>query len=57
MRMDLAIASTERHFSASTSNVTSGTPVASHLPLFATPLSMYESPSMGEINGDITARL
>jgi uncharacterized protein (TIGR02466 family) len=55
--MDLAIASTERHFSASTSNVTSGAPAASHLPLFATPLSMYESPDMGEINGDITARL
>lgn len=28
-----------------------------HLPLFATPLSMYESPGMDEVNRDLTARL
>ena len=28
-----------------------------HLPLFATPLSMYELPGMDEINRDLTARL
>jgi uncharacterized protein (TIGR02466 family) len=29
----------------------------SHLPLFATPLSMYEAPGMEEMNRDVTARL
>lgn len=28
-----------------------------HIPLFTTPLSMYESPGMVEVNRDITARL
>jgi uncharacterized protein (TIGR02466 family) len=32
-------------------------PVSQHLPLFATPLSMYEIPGMDEANREITARL
>src|SRR6185503_13153799 len=34
-----------------------GTPAASHLPLFATPVSMYELPDMDEANRELTARL
>jgi uncharacterized protein (TIGR02466 family) len=55
--MDHAAGLDERRFSESTGNVASATSAAPHLPLFATPLSMYESPGMDEINADITARL
>jgi uncharacterized protein (TIGR02466 family) len=38
-------------------NVATRTSVATHLPLFSTPVSMYESPGMEEINRNITAHL
>jgi len=55
--MNDATACDQRSAFAATENATIGTPVASQLPLFATPLFMYESPGMDEINRDVTARL
>ena len=55
--MDHAAASGQRTSPFPVENGAFGAPAVSHLPLFGTPLSMYESPGMDEVNRDITARL
>jgi uncharacterized protein (TIGR02466 family) len=47
----------QRSSPSPTGNAVAGASVASHLPLFATPVSMYESAGMDEVNRDVTARL
>jgi len=55
--MNNAFAKNQRNPSAPAGNTTTGASVVSHLPLFSTPVSMYESPGMEEICRNITARL
>jgi hypothetical protein len=56
--MNLATAVGQRNFAPPGGNALAGASVASHVPIFATPVSMYESSSdMDEINRDVTARL
>lgn len=56
--MNLATAVGQRGFPPSGGTALTGASVASHVPLFATPVSMYESSSdMDAVNRDVTARL
>lgn len=55
--MNHATAWGRRSSPSQTENAAFGTTVASHLPLFATPISMYESRGMDEVNRDLIARL
>jgi uncharacterized protein (TIGR02466 family) len=57
VKMDHATALGRHSAPSPTGNATTGAAVASHLPLFATPLSMYESPGMDKVNRDVTACL
>ncbi len=56
--MNFATSSILRNAPPPIGNATRDAPLASHVPLFSTPLSMYESsPDMDQVNRDVTARL
>jgi uncharacterized protein (TIGR02466 family) len=55
--MNHVAASSQPSTSFSASSTPVDAPAASHVPLFATPLSMYESPGMDEVNRDVTSLL
>ncbi len=55
--MNHVAARVQHNLSSLAGNADIDASVASHLPVFATPLSMYESADMDEVNCDVTARL